>query len=239
MNNWLRNRLNYNLLKYVCISMNVFITVLIVSFMSCESNRKEQTLWVNSAKVDCGGVGKMQCLQVKNNKDEPWSNLNQEISGFDFEPGYIYRLRIIINTLDETTLPEDKSNQEYHLVEVISKETDPYLALNDIWIVTEIQGALSDGNAPSPMPSLEINTRTMEILGSDGCNQYNGKINNLSGNDIRFGPVRSTRKACPDMTIADAYNHAMGQVSSYHKEALELVFYDSGNSKLLTFKKVD
>ena len=218
-----------------------YIYALIIGLlgMSCESNSNEQTLWVNSAKVDCVGVGPMQCYQIKNNKNEPWSNFYQEIAGFDYEPGFIYKLKVAIDTLDVNTLPADKSYLDYRLIRVLSKETDPFLTLNDIWVVTQIDGIDNETIVAASLPNLEINTRSMNFLGTDGCNHTNGKIETLSGNQIKFGPVMSTKKTCPDMTIPNAYVTALSQVRYFKRKNLELVLYDDNNSKLLTFKKVD
>ena len=207
--------------------------------MSCESNGNEQTLWVNSAKVDCVGVGPMQCFQIKNDENEPWTNLYQDISGFDFEPGNIYKLKVAIDTLATATLPADKSSLEYRLVEILSKQKDPYLSLNDIWVVTEIQNTKSESFNSAKLPRIEINTRTMKIIGSDGCNQYKGKIETLSENKILFGPLMGTKKACPDMNIPNKFNSALSKARYFKKEGLSLIFFDENNSELLTFKKVD
>jgi len=215
------------------------LMIISILFMSCEPNINEQIIWVNSAKVDCVGVGPMQCFQVKNTESEPWSNFYQDIAGFDFEPGYIYKLKVSVKTLDLDELPADKSSLEYRLVEVLSKEVDPILPLNDIWVLTEIEGVEAINVNSGELPNLEINTRTMSIMGSDGCNQYRGKIKVLSRDKIVFGPIMGTKKACPDMTISDKFNTILGSVASFKKERLKLILYDENTKELLSFKKVD
>lgn len=217
----------------------IFLVAVFVLLLACEKKSGAKTIWVNSAKTDCIGVGPMQCFQIKNNEDEPWTNLYQEISGFDFEPGYIYKLSVAIDTLDQANLPADKPYLEYRLIEVLSKQTDPFLSLNDIWVVTEIHGLKDDSMISACLPNLELNTRTMSFLGSDGCNRNRGKIETLSGNEIKFGPVMSTKKSCPDMSIPNNYASALSQVRQFKREGTELVFYDVKDSKLLTFKKLD
>ena len=118
-------------------------------------------------------------------------------------------LRVAIDTLATATLPADKSSLEYRLVEVISKQTDPYLSLNDIWVVTKIHGTDAESIPSAQLPGIEINTRSMSILGSDGCNNYRGKIETLSGNKILFGPIMGTKKACPDMHIPNKFTSAL------------------------------
>lgn len=217
----------------------MLILIISLLFMSCESNLNEQIIWVNSAKIDCVGVGPMQCLQIKTAESEPWSNFYQDIKDFDFETGYIYQLKVAVDTLDKNTLPADKSYLEYRLIEVLSKEKDPFLSLHDIWVVTEIVGVKSELKRLESRPNLEINIRSMSILGSDGCNQYKAKIESLSENKIKFGPNMGTKKACRDMSIPNSYNAALAKVRSFKREGLELIFYDENNSKLISFKKVD
>ena len=239
LNKWLCSALNISLLKNFCVGMNACIVIILISFMSCESDQGAQTLWVNSAKVDCVGVGPMQCFQIKSSENEDWTNLYQEISGFDFEPGYIYKLQVAIDTLDKNTLPADKSYLEYRLLEVLSKERDPFLSLHDIWVVTDISGLETGVAGSGPRPNLEIDIRSMSIMGSDGCNQYKAKIESLSENKIRFGPIMGTKKACLHMSIPNSYNAALAKVSYFKREGLSLEFYNENNVKLLTFKKVD
>lgn len=239
LNNWLRSSLNHNLLKNVCIGVNMCITIALISIMSCESEPNQHTLWVNSAKVDCVGVGPMQCLQIKTGENEPWTNLYQEISGFDFEPSYIYKINVAIDTLDKSTLPADKSYLEYRLIKVLSKEKDPLLNLQDIWAATDISDLDSGLTDLEPRPNLEINIRTMSIMGSDGCNQYKAKIESLADNKIKFGPIMGTKMACPDMSMPIKFTSALSEVRYFKREGLSLVLYDDNNSKLLTFKKVD
>jgi len=52
---------------------------------------------VNSYKVDCTGVRPMQCLLIQegeNMVEGEWQNFYAQIDGFDYEPGFIYKLRV-------------------------------------------------------------------------------------------------------------------------------------------------
>ena len=215
------------------------LMIMSILLLSCEPSLNEQIIWVNSAKVDCVGVGPMQCFQVKNTESEPWSNFYQEISGFDYEPGYIYKLKVSVKTLELDELPADKSSKEYRLMEVLSKDVDAILSLNDIWVLTEIEGADSKSFNFDSLPNLEINTRSMNILGSDGCNNYRGKIEVISENKISFGPIMSSKKACRNMDMSYMYSAALSKVKFYKKERLKLILYDENTKELLSFKKVD
>ena len=58
-------------------------------------------------------------LLVKANDDTSWRAVYEGIEGFDYEPGYEYKLRIKAKQLAEP--PQDASSVRYSLLELISK----------------------------------------------------------------------------------------------------------------------
>lgn len=79
--------------------------------------------WVNSQRVPCTGVGQQSCLQVKKGNDPEagkWQNFYASIEGFDYEPGYLYHLRVRESPRPER-VPADASSVIYTLEEVIEK----------------------------------------------------------------------------------------------------------------------
>lgn len=78
-----------------------------------------ETLYINSQLVDCVGVGPMQCMQVRSDKQQPWTFFYQQIEGFQFEPGYQYQLSVSKEQL--TDVPADASSLRYQLIKVVSK----------------------------------------------------------------------------------------------------------------------
>ncbi|WP_181040033.1 DUF4377 domain-containing protein [Aureitalea marina] len=195
---------------------------------------------MNSAKVDCTGVGPMQCYQVKETEDGPWNLFYFDIEGFEFEPGFIYRIQVQVDSLLPEELAADKSLLEFKLLAVLSKEMDPVMELNDIWKLTELNGnPVVDDQRTGELPTLEINTRTLTVIGYDGCNNFRGKIESLSMNKLLFGPLATTRKMCPDMTIPAELGPTLASVSMYIKDGVELQLFDSTNKLVCRFKKID
>ena len=86
-----------------------------ISFSSSESETLE--VEVGPELVDCVGVGPMKCMIVDGNF------FYDHIEGFDYEEGYVYRLRI--EQYDawpgQKEPPQDASRYGYRLIEVISK----------------------------------------------------------------------------------------------------------------------
>jgi len=220
-------------LFYCCL----FISIVIIS---CKSDMKTETafFWINSSKIDCAGVGPMQCLQIKRSETGAWENFYDRIEGFDFEPGFIYHIELTIDELNENTSPADKSKLKYTLVKTISKERDKKYFLNDIWAVTRI-GELTIDKSTLQIPQLEISIKSMQIMGNDGCNNFRGSIEILNESMMKFGPIMSTKKLCLDMTIPNAFNTNISDVRSFKRESLKLTLFDKDGVAIIECLKVD
>ena len=107
--------------------LTIFFSAIALSTCENKSSEKnaETILYVNSSKVECTGVGKMQCLQTQESetlKPNDWKNFYGNIEGFEYEPGYIYKLSVKKEKLDPATVPADASTLKYSLVKVIEKK---------------------------------------------------------------------------------------------------------------------
>lgn len=215
---------------------------MVVLNISCNSKEPEQTrtFWVNSLKVECNtGTGKTHCLQVYEGdslNNAQWTFLYAPIEGFNFQPGYLQKIKIKEHILDPDKVPADGTSKTYLLVEVLEKQADPKTALNDIWALTHIN---SNGFETPNTPRLEINLTKMQAFGTDGCNNFSGSITKLDQSTLTFGPLASTRKMCTDMNVADQFNQALMKTQTYKHEQLTLYLYDKTGIELLRFKKVD
>jgi hypothetical protein len=78
-----------------------------------------QTLFVGPALVPCQGEAPQQCLQVREKESLPYRNLYSGIVGFDYEPSYVYELRVEATAVPHP--PADASAVRYRLLEVVSK----------------------------------------------------------------------------------------------------------------------
>ncbi|MBX3298156.1 MAG: META and DUF4377 domain-containing protein [Acidobacteria bacterium] len=77
------------------------------------------TWYVNKEAVDCVGVVKTKCLQVKDRKDAPWQNFFGPIAGFDFKKGYYYEIEV--ERVRRENPPADASAYEHRLLRVIKR----------------------------------------------------------------------------------------------------------------------
>lgn len=213
--------------------------LLAMAFQACQPPAITTSFWVSGIKTECdAGASEMICLQVYNGieiEKATWENLYIPIAGFEFEDGYLQHIEVKEERVENP--PADGVSVTYTLVKVLDKQQDIRLGLNDIWVCKTIAEQPID--SVSQAPNLEINLRKMAIMGSNGCNSYNGKIETLDASKIKIGPMAETRMMCADMRVPDAFSVAIGNVAAYKREGLMLRFYDEQGSELLAFLKVD
>ncbi len=84
---------------------------------------------------------------------------------------------------------------------------------------------------------LEFNAEEQRVTGFSGCNYFNGSYR-LTGHDLTFGAIASTKRAClqePIQSIEIKFYEALGQTTRYHLAEGALHFY-AGDRLLLTFR---
>ena len=202
---------------------------------------KTETYEVNSLRVPCTGVGPMECLQVRKAGSDRWELFYSEIEGFDYEPGYLYRISVKEEPLDPKTVPADASSVRYTLVSVLEKSTDPRLRLNDIWVLRELEGqAVPEGEpgAPIKRPYIEFQLRENRFMGNDGCNTFRGSLVSVGDRALQLGPAMGTKMSCGNMALPNAFLAMLSRCDSYEIGAGELTLLE-GTTELMKFQKTD
>ncbi len=212
------------------------LLLLVVLFSCSTTKNNEFTYWVNSSKVDCMGVAPMKCLQVQKSEklsESAWESFFAPIEGFDFEPGYIYKLRVKEEKIPLDQVPADASSIKYTLVEVLEKQLDHKALVAGEWLLARInKGPI---NRSVALPTININLDEMRVSGSGGCNTYSGPLEELTQKTIQFGNIVSTRKACMNRNIEPEYLKALGAIKTFEIKQSMLVFYDEKGDELLAF----
>ncbi len=215
------------------------LTAILLSSCGMFKKKNEFTYWINSSKVDCVGVGPRKCLQVykgDNLEDCKWQSFFAKIEGFDFEKGYIYKLKVKEEELKKESLPADASSIKYSLVEMLEKIEDKRLHIEGDWLLAGINGG--PVNRSVVLPVLKISVKDMRISGFGGCNNYMSQITSLTQNCIKLGNIVATRKAGMKRNIEEPYLKALGEILTYKVDGDKLHFYGDNESKLLSFIKM-
>ncbi|OBU04746.1 DUF4377 domain-containing protein [Morganella psychrotolerans] len=77
-------------------------------------------LYIDSQLADCVGVAPMKCMKVKEKPNAEWEFFYQNIDGFTYEPGYLYR--IAVKVTDIPNPPADAPSARYELLTVLDKD---------------------------------------------------------------------------------------------------------------------
>ncbi len=108
--------------------------------------------------------------------------------------------------------------------------------LSGTWELDYIHGSNVAFNElfPQGKPTISFDLGAKKVNGRGGCNNYNGSVE-VNGRNIKFGPVASTRMACPGNGEA-LYFETLQKVNvlSVHENTLTLII---GDIAVMRFKK--
>ena len=88
--------------------------------IGCGRDTHEEILIIGPYKVDCVGAFEQECYLEFNAESQRWEFFYEEIQGFDFEPGFIWTLKVSLHEREEGI--QDVGRYAYRLVAVIDKE---------------------------------------------------------------------------------------------------------------------
>ena len=184
-------------------------------------------------RIDCTGVGPQVCYQIRLSPEEDWKLYYGEIEGFDYEPGYEYKIRV--NKLVITNPPADAAGFRYQLVEVLDKKAPEWMGLHDIWALESIKGKTIE---LEKRPFMELFPGQEKVQGFAGCNQFFGKIK-ATGESIQFEELGSTKMFCSDkMEVENEFLTTLRAVDNYYIKDLRLILSE-GKQQLMVLRKVD
>lgn len=163
----------------------------------------EITLFVNSERVPCVGVGPMMCLQVRESEDEEWQFFYSGIDGFTFVPGYTYEL--IVNVTEVENPPADSSSLQYTLVQVVSKTPaytgEPLPLVGPEWLLRAFGEEQMVRYDETTTPVTILFNQDGSVSGNAGCNNFTGGFTD-DGATITVGPLATTMMMCPEEAMA-------------------------------------
>jgi hypothetical protein len=96
------------------------VLALTASCSSPTSPAEEEMIFeVAPAKVHCASLVEQECFQVRSSSAAPWTYFYESISGFVYEPGYLYSIRVAMRVIPNP--PLDASGRSYRLVAILTK----------------------------------------------------------------------------------------------------------------------
>ncbi|MET6997451.1 META domain-containing protein [Chitinophaga defluvii] len=91
-------------------------------------------------------------------------------------------------------------------------------ALYREWNLVELEGQAVDTSTTAHVPTILFTQDGHRVSGHAGCNRMMGSFTFSGSNQIKLGPMASTKMACPDMKMEDAYLKALDKVDNYSFE---------------------
>jgi heat shock protein HslJ len=196
----------------------------------------ERVIYVAPNKLDCVGVAPQKCMLVRENPEDDWMLYYDEIEDFQYEEGYLYKLRVNEETV--ANAPADGSSIRLKLVEEVSKTPITSSLTGTNWMLETV-------NSKPPIDKSEITAifgADGGLYGSAGCNSYRTKYQ-VGGEEITINPVATTRMACSEpagvMEQESAYLSLLESAKSFKIVGYRLELYDEGDQLVLTFLSED
>jgi heat shock protein HslJ len=191
-----------------------------------------KTLQVASTRVECTGVAIQSCLQVRESSAAPWTLLYDRIVGFDYEPGYLYEIRVKEEAVANP--PADGSSVRRTLVSIVSKSAAPPALIGPTWRLASINGR-------EALPGVRVTAvfgADDRVAGTAGCNRYVGR-GAASGSRLDVGPLAMTRMFCGADGVMDqeqAYVAALENAKAYRIDGARLTLGRTSGSATLVFR---
>jgi heat shock protein HslJ len=85
-------------------------------------------------------------------------------------------------------------------------------------------------------PWLELEARTLRVTGFGGCNRFSGSYASGEGT-LTFGPLASTRMACPGLDTETAFLHALEGTRRFRLAGRRLDLEDAKGTVLVQFEE--
>ena len=200
------------------------IACLALTIFSCNTEKTE-TLYVSGRLADCTGVAPQKCLQIKFNEDDEWSNFYNNIDGFTHKEGTDFTLKV--KREDINNPPADAASFKYILVEIIDERPTPIDLEDGSWLVS---GIVSFEQAFKREPVLTFSPKQNQVSGSTGCNRLFGKLFKEK-NKLKFENIATTRMACDDDGLEQAFLENLGTIASYRiQDGVLMLLNDQNNT---------
>lgn len=108
---------------------------------------------------------------------------------------------------------------------------------NTRWVPREIAGRPITTAADSQEPYLLLRPEG-PAEGNAGCNRFRGEAYSQKPGELRFGPLMSTKMACPALATESAFTAALSQTQAYRLSGDTLRLYDAQQQQLARLEAV-
>jgi heat shock protein HslJ len=105
------------------------------------------------------------------------------------------------------------------------------------WRLVSMRNENGDLSPSLPGSVVTLNFQATQAAGMAGCNEYSGTYT-VDGDALKFGPLSTTRQACPDLQVMQqeqVYMAALEKVQNFKMTQDSLELLDGSRNTLLVF----
>jgi heat shock protein HslJ len=212
--------------------MRLLIICLVFIVVSC-SNDKTETIFVSGRLADCTGVAPQKCLQIKFNQDDDWMYFYNSIDGFTHKEGTDFTLKVKREEIENP--PADAASFKYILIEIVEEHPTPIDLEDGSWLVS---GIVSFNQPFKREPVLTFSPKQNQVSGSTGCNRLFGKLFKEK-NKLKFENIATTRMACDDDGLEQAFLKTLETVAAYQIQDGVLMLLDNQNNTVIKARHIE
>lgn len=167
-------------MKYLFVYCLLFIAC-------CSSAQTKKTIYVADRTVACD---KNDCMQIKVKKKDAWKNITDTVIGLNYEEGYEYRAKVVVNT-----------GNNYSLVKLLSKRKTGYNPAIKLqgkkWLLVSMHDNHMTLTVPDTTTFIQLDITNNRLSGHAGCNNLKGDVL-AEGRKISFSRLGYTKMKCAD-----------------------------------------
>lgn len=218
------------------IKKTALVLTVFASLTMQAQNLKEY--WIKESTAPCVGVAPMDCMQVRKEGNTQWENFYSTIAGFDYEPGYRYRLLVQETPIPLEQVPADASSIRYELQSLVSKiKVDSqyqgmydYITRNN-WKLIQMNG----DHQRDYTQTLRLNMDALTLSGSAGCNSYAGSFMlDPKAGSCAIAFVMRTEMACDALDLETEFlNTLENKIFRFDVADQTLNFYEDNQLVLM------
>lgn len=212
--------------------MRVFIICLIFIVVSCSADSTE-TMFVSGRLADCQGVAPQKCLQIKFDQNDDWTYFYNNIDGFAHKEGTDFKLKV--KREDIKNPPADAASFKYILIEILEEQPTPIDLEDGSWLVS---GMVNYTGQLQREPVITFSPQQNQVTGNTGCNRFLGKLFK-ENNNITFQNIGTTKMACDDNGLEQAFLQTLETVASYQVVENILMLIDNQGNTLLKASHIE
>ncbi len=214
--------------------MLFYVLAILAILSSCTS-----TIYIAPKQADCFGVPDQKCYLIRKNIGENWILHDVEISGFEYEPGFSYKLKIKRERIKNP--PPGASTFKIIVVEVYEKtDVTDDLSIADLvnkeWKLEFLKQDGIEIGIEDKIPTIKFDTDG-KVMGTGGCNNFFGTFT-IDGRTIKIGDIGSTKKYCEgDMDLESTYFEGLGvEMRALFDDGKLVLTGDGGNQMIFGYK---